>query len=144
MKELEKLYYKGGKLLWPAPGTTRITSGFGYRVDPFTGKPAGHNGLDIGANPPGTYGSPIVAAESGVVITAAYLRGYGNTVIINHGGGIWTLYGHNQKLLVKEGQEVKRGDTIALMGSTGRSTGPHVHFTVYKNQVPVDPMPYLK
>lgn len=149
--ELSKLYaekkrianpYSGGKLGMPIDSSYRVTSNFGVRIHPITGKKKAHNGIDFGA-PSGT---PIYAAESGVVIVSKYTSGYGNTVIIDHGNGLWTLYGHikNKGLLVSEGDEVKRGDKIALVGSTGNSTGPHLHFEVRKNEVPVNPSSYLK
>ena len=134
-------FYKGGLLAWPLPGYSprNITSPFGVRSDPFTGASASHKGIDIGV--PG--GSNIVAAEKGVVVVAEWVNGYGNTVVIDHGNGLRTLYGHARKLFVKEGQVVERGQKIAEVGSTGRSTGNHLHFEVHRNGVPVDPMPYL-
>lgn len=135
--------YKGGKLGLPIQsGTFTFTSGFGVRRDPFTGRSAGHNGVDLAA-PKGT---PILAAADGVVIFAGYSNGFGNTVMIKHSSEITTLYGHIREggIKVSVGQEVKRGQKIAEVGSTGRSTGNHCHFTVYKNDVAVDPMPYLR
>lgn len=135
--------YSGGKLGLPiAAGSFRFTSGFGMRRDPFTGRSAGHNGLDMAA-PKGT---PIYAAEAGIVIFAGYNRGFGNTVMIKHNEQITTLYAHIREggIKVKVGQAVKRGQKIAEVGSTGRSTGNHLHFTVYKNDVAVDPSPYLR
>lgn len=135
-------YYKGGKLGMPLRMEYRLTSDFGYRIHPIYHTKKLHTGLDM-AVPKGT---PIYAAESGRVITARYMSGYGNCVIIDHGGGLWTVYGHimNGGILVKEGQEVKRGEKIAQVGSTGDSTGNHLHFEVRKNSEPVDPKPYLK
>ncbi|MGG1664426.1 murein hydrolase activator EnvC family protein [Brevibacillus sp. NRS-1366] len=135
--------YKGGKLGLPvADGQFRFSSGFGVRSDPFTGRSAGHNGVDMAA-PKGT---TIMAAADGVVIFAGYSNGFGNTVMIKHSAEITTLYGHIREggIKVSVGQSVSRGQKIAEVGSTGRSTGNHVHFTVYKNDVAVNPMPYLK
>lgn len=134
--------YSGGKLKMPLEGDYRVTSNFGTRIHPITGKKKTHTGMDFGA-PSGT---SIYAAESGVVILSKYWSGYGNCIIIDHGNGLWTLYGHikNGGLLVEEGDSVKRGDKIALVGSTGNSTGPHLHFEVRKNEVAVNPATYLK
>jgi murein DD-endopeptidase MepM/ murein hydrolase activator NlpD len=141
LAEKKKLQWSGGKLAWPVPDSQRITSNFGMRIHPVTGQRKGHNGMDIGA-PKGT---TIVAAEDGTVIVAQYLRGYGNTVIIDHGSGLWTLYAHMSKISVGQGDSVKRGKTkIGEVGSTGRSTGNHLHFEVRKNEQPVDPRKYLK
>ncbi|HEY9726625.1 MAG TPA: peptidoglycan DD-metalloendopeptidase family protein [Chroococcales cyanobacterium] len=126
-----------GELINPSDGP--ITSGFGWRRHPILGYVRFHSGLDFGAS----YGSVIRAAESGRVIFAGWYSGYGNAVIINHGDGITTLYGHTSKLYVSEGQTVQVGQAIAAVGSTGLSTGPHLHFEVRKNGEPVDPMPYL-
>ncbi len=134
-----KVYYTGGKILWPVPSDGRITSPYGYRIHPITGVKTFHKGIDIPANS----GANIVAAESGKVITAAYLNGYGNTVIIDHGKGMSTLYAHNSSLQVKSGQEVTKGDVVALAGSTGFSTGPHLHFEVRINGATVDPKQYV-
>lgn len=133
----------GGQLHLPLPpGSFRYTSGFGVRTDPFTGKQAGHNGVDMAA-PKGT---PIYAAESGVVILAGLYSGYGNAIIIQHDETYSTLYAHIREggIMVKVGQVVERGQKIAEVGSTGRSTGNHLHFTVYKNDVAIDPMPLLR
>lgn len=132
--------YTGGKLGWPAPGHTRITSPFGYRVHPILKSKKLHTGIDIGA----PAGSSITAAGDGIVIHAGSLGGYGKTVMIDHGGGIVTLYAHNSRLAVGEGSRVKRGQVIANAGSTGLSTGPHLHFEVRKNGAYVDPLPWLK
>lgn len=116
-----------------------ISSGYGYRIDPFTGKRGWHPGIDFA----GKLGSPVIAVAAGVVTWAAKRGGYGNLVEINHGNGLVTRYGHNKKLLVHVGDVVKKGQEIALMGSTGRSTGPHCHFEVYKNGRPVNPKSYI-
>lgn len=131
--------YVGGKLGWPATGYYKITSPFGYRVHPILKTKKLHTGIDISV-PSGT---AIIAANSGTVIYSGYNGGYGNTVIIDHGGKISTLYAHNSKLLVKVGDEVEKGKAISKSGSTGLSTGPHLHFEVRENGQPVDPMKYL-
>ena len=132
--------YNGGIMAWPVPSCHTISSGYGGRIHPTTGKYKFHGGLDI----PGSYGSAIVAANSGKVIWAGN-RGdsYGNYVIIDHGGGVATLYGHSSKVLVSTGQSVSRGQRIANVGSTGRSTGPHCHFEVRINGSRVNPNPYV-
>ncbi|CAM3690794.1 peptidoglycan DD-metalloendopeptidase family protein [Cohnella lubricantis] len=138
-----KTYYTGGKLGLPLKASYRISSPFGYRTHPVTGeKEKLHTGIDM-AVPKGT---PIYAAESGVVITAQSVSGYGNTIIIDHGGGLWTLYGHIMPggILVKNGETVKRGEKIGLVGMTGTATGYHLHFEVRKDGKAVDPAPYLK
>jgi len=145
--ELSKLKYSG-VMKWPVPESNRVTSEFGMRTDPFTGKTTGHKGIDIGraSGTSSLYGADIVAAADGIVIVAQYVSGYGNTIMIDHGSGIWTVYGHirNGGTFVKVGQKVEKGDKIAEVGSTGRSTGPHLHFEVRKNNVPVNPWSYLK
>lgn len=132
--------YNGGIMAWPVPSCHTVSSGYGGRIHPTTGKYKFHGGLDI----PGSYGSAIVAANSGKVIWAGN-RGdsYGNYVIIDHGGGVSTLYGHSSKVLVRKGQRVSRGQRIANVGSTGRSTGPHCHFEVRINGSRVNPNPYV-
>lgn len=131
--------YVGGKLEWPVPGYYRITSQFGYRIHPILKTKKYHTGLDI-AVPAGT---AVHAANDGTVIYSGYYGGYGYAVIIDHGGQLSTLYAHNSKLLVKEGEKVKKGQVISMSGSTGLSTGPHLHFEVRKNGSPIDPNPYL-
>lgn len=126
-----------GKMIWPITGP--ITSEFGWRTHPIFGGQRFHSGLDIG----GDYGMEIHAAQTGVVSHAGWIDGYGNTVMIEHGGGIVTLYGHNESLAVNVGQIVNQGDVIAYCGSTGNSTGPHCHFEVRVNGEPVSPMDYL-
>lgn len=125
--------------LWPIPSSRRITDDFGYRKDPFTKKTALHYGIDIGAN----YGASIKAAASGKVIMAERKGGYGLVVKIDHGRGLVTVYGHASKILVKVGDTVEKGDVIAKVGSTGRSTGPHLHFEVLLYGTPVNPTQYV-
>ena len=126
-----------GSMIWPLYG--EITSEYGWRTHPIYGDSRYHSGVDIG----GDYGLPIVAAASGTVIYSGWISGYGYAVIIDHGGGLSTLYGHNESLAVGEGQAVSQGQVIAYCGSTGNSTGPHCHFEVRENGEPVDPMGYL-
>ena len=126
-----------GGMIWPLSGP--VTSEFGWRTHPIFGTARFHSGLDIG----GDYGLPIYAAASGTVIHAGWISGYGNTVIIDHGGGVTTLYGHNDSLNVGVGQTVSQGQVIAMCGSTGNSTGPHCHFEVRENGEPVSPYSYL-
>jgi murein DD-endopeptidase MepM/ murein hydrolase activator NlpD len=135
--------YSGGKFAYPLAKNALMTSDYGSRTDPITGKKGVfHKGIDLGA--PG--GTGILAAENGVVIVASWWSGYGNTVIIDHGNNTWTLYGHirNDGTVVKKGQTVKRGQKIAEVGSTGDSTGNHLHFEVRINEKQVDPKPYLR
>ncbi|NPV54341.1 MAG: M23 family metallopeptidase [Firmicutes bacterium] len=122
---------------WPVRGI--ITSRFGYRKSPFGGGKEFHDGLDIAAN----MSTPIVAAGSGRIIFTGWLAGYGRTVILDHGYGYRTQYSHASSILVKKGQRVKKGDAIARVGSTGRSTGPHLHFMVSVNGKLVDPLEVL-
>ena len=131
--------YIGGEFLWPAPGYKTITSPFGTRFHPILKTYRTHYGVDIGA----PTGANIVAANSGVVTTASYLSSYGNAVIIDHGGGISTIYAHGSEIVAKVGDQVNKGDIILKCGSTGLSTGPHLHFGVCVNGQYVDPMPYL-
>lgn len=126
-----------GAMIWPLAGP--ITSDFGWRTHPITGSQRFHSGIDIG----GDYGDPIYAAQAGTVEYAGWISGYGNAVIINHGGGISTLYGHCQSLDVSTGQSVAQGELIAECGSTGNSTGPHCHFEVRVSGEPVNPLEYL-
>lgn len=117
-----------------------ISSGYGWRTDPFTGLVSLHPGIDFAA----PAGSHVMAVATGIVIEAGEHSGYGNLVAINHGNGYVTRYGHNEKILVKVGQKVIKGQTIALLGSTGRSTGPHVHLEVLYNGVVVNPQQYIQ
>ena len=131
--------YIGGEFAWPVPGYTTITSKYGMRVHPITGQYKLHTGVDIGA----PRGANFIAANDGVVVKAEYNSAYGNMVIIDHGGGISTLYAHGDKILVEVGQTVKRGESVLVVGSTGYSTGPHAHFEVRINGVVTNPMPYI-
>lgn len=118
--------YAGGDFTWPSASSTRVTSEFGMRIHPILKVKKLHTGLDIGA----ASGTKVLAANSGNVIKAGWNNSYGNVVMIDHGGGIVTLYAHNSKLLVSTGDVVSKGQSIALVGSTGSSTGPHIHFEV--------------
>ena len=131
--------YIGGELEWPVPGYTRITSKYGMRTHPITGVYKLHTGVDIGA----PMGANFIAANDGIVTKASYNNAYGNMVIIDHGGGVSTLYAHGSEILVEVGQTVKRGEPVLKVGSTGYSTGPHAHFEVRLNGVVTDPMPYI-
>lgn len=126
-----------GQLGWPASG--EITSPFGYRTHPIWGTTIYHAGIDIGVDE----GVPVHAADGGTVVWSGWMGGYGYAVVIDHGNGLSTLYGHNSELVVSEGEAVGKGQVIAYAGSTGNSTGPHVHFEVRVNGDPVDPMGYL-
>lgn len=121
------------------PARGWFTSKFGYRISPFTGRPTMHQGLDIAAAP----GSPVYAPADGVVSFAGYDAGYGKLVSIDHGYGVITRFGHNSQIFVEVGQKVHRRDVIAAVGTTGRSTGPHCHYEVRVNGVPVDPHNYI-
>lgn len=131
--------YIGGELAWPVPGYTRISSKYGMRTHPITGVYKLHTGTDISA----PMGANFIAANDGIVIKAGYNGAYGNMVIIDHGGGISTLYAHGSQILVEVGQIVKRGEAVLKVGSTGYSTGPHAHFEVRLNGIVTDPMPYI-
>jgi murein DD-endopeptidase MepM/ murein hydrolase activator NlpD len=134
-RELNKQVYPEGRPVqegW-------ISSYFGRRADPFTGYSAVHKGLDF-AGPEGT---KITSVAAGLVTYAGERAGYGQMVEINHGNGLATRYCHNEKLLVKQGDMVRKGQDVALMGSTGRSTGPHLHFEVLKNGAQVDPLRFI-
>lgn len=129
--------YTGGTMVWPCPGNYSIASSFGMRKHPILRKYKMHTGIDISANK----GVSIIAAASGTVIISKYDKnGYGNYLVVDHGGGITTLYGHCSKLLVDVGDKVKAGQVIAKVGSTGLATGPHLHFEVRKNGVPTNPL----
>jgi murein DD-endopeptidase MepM/ murein hydrolase activator NlpD len=124
--------------LWPVEGI--ITGAFGERIDPFNGEGAFHSGVDIGA----TIGQPIIAPADGVVTFADFMGGYGRAVVIDHGHGISTRYGHMKSFAVFPGEHVHRGDTIGYVGDSGRSTGPHLHYEVRINDIPVNPHKYLR
>jgi murein DD-endopeptidase MepM/ murein hydrolase activator NlpD len=121
-------------------GAGAISSYFGQRMDPFTGEEGFHKGLDFA----GTAGEPVMAVAAGIVTWAGERSGYGTLVEINHGNGYITRYAHNESTLVTVGQSVSRGEHIALMGSTGHSTGPHVHFEVLHNGTQIDPLIFVK
>ncbi|NLN87395.1 MAG: peptidoglycan DD-metalloendopeptidase family protein [Syntrophomonadaceae bacterium] len=155
MKELEqasaeaeamilKLQGKGGSIgtgtyTWPTPGYTTITSAYGMRYHPILKVNKLHTGIDIGA----PSGAKIVAADSGKVIYSGWLGAYGNTVIVDHGAGLSTLYGHLSARQVEVGARVSKGQMIGKVGSTGWSTGPHLHFEVRKNGNPINPRSYI-
>ena len=128
-------------MIWPVGVEgTYITSPYGNRLHPIQGVYRYHDGIDIGN---AGYGAPVVAAADGVVTYTGVMGGYGNCVMINHGSGIVTLYGHGQEIKTTLGAVVKQGDIIMTVGSTGNSTGPHLHFEVRKNGLAVEPIPYL-
>ena len=128
----------GGQFLWPAAGP--LTSPYGWRTHPIFGDQRLHTGIDIGA----PYGAPVIAADDGTVTYAGVMSGYGNVIVVDHGGGIATTYNHLSAFSVGSGQQVGRGSPIAAVGCTGYCTGPHLHFEVRINGSPVDPMPYLQ
>ena len=131
--------YTGGLFAWPAPGYYTITSEYGMRLHPILKVYRSHSGLDIGA----PMGADIIAANDGVVIKSTYMSSYGNVVMIDHGGGVVTVYAHGSELVAKLGDTVKRGDIILKCGSTGWSTGPHLHFEIRINGKTIDPFPYI-
>lgn len=135
----KSVYTGNGQFAWPSDSSTRITSSYGYRTHPISGKQSLHRGIDIGA----ALGSNVLAAESGTVVTAGWNNSYGYYITISHGGGLVTLYAHNSKLLVSKGDKVTKGQVIAKCGSTGNSTGPHIHFEVQLNGALQNPMNYL-
>ncbi len=124
----------------PFPGELQITSGFGYRTDPFFGRPALHSGVDLREE----YGEPVHATAGGVVTVAGPSGGYGNMIEIDHGGGLSTRYGHLSHIGVATGQQVAAGAVIGRVGSTGRSTGPHLHYEVREGGEAIDPSRFLK
>jgi murein DD-endopeptidase MepM/ murein hydrolase activator NlpD len=123
--------------IWPAKGW--LSSAFGYRESPFTGEKEFHQGIDVSTRT----GAPIMASADGVVLFTGWDRGYGRVVVIKHGQGFETKYAHLKKSVVKRGQHVKRGETIGLVGASGRTTGPHLHYEVHLNGVPVNPIRYV-
>lgn len=131
--------YVGGKMAWPTPGNYKVTSPYGYRIHPVYGTKKLHTGVDISA----PRNAPVVAAQDGTVIMAEYYFGYGKTIMIDHGGGYVTLYGHNNALVASVGQKVTKGQQIAKVGSTGTSTGNHCHFEVRLKGKIIDPMPWI-
>ncbi len=124
--------------LWPVEG--QVTGSFGERIDPFNGEGAFHSGVDIGSN----YGAKIIAPADGVVTFTDSMGGYGKAIMIDHGNGISTRYGHLSGFAVTAGQHVHRGDLIGFVGASGRSTGPHLHYEVRINDTPVNPYKYLR
>lgn len=132
--------YVGGEMMWPVPGNYTISSPFGNRLHPISKTYKMHTGIDISCS----RNSDVVAAQSGTVIYSGWYGGYGKVIILDHGGGYTTLYGHNDGLVGKVGQKVNKGDLIAKSGSTGYSTGPHCHFEVRVNGDYVDPEKYVK
>lgn len=124
--------------LWPVEG--QITGSFGERIDPFNGEGAFHSGVDISSQ----VGTPVIAPADGVVTFADFMGGYGRAVMLDHGHGISTRYGHLSSFAVVAGQTISRGDTIGYVGQSGRSTGPHLHYEVRINDVPVNPYKYLR
>ena len=139
-----ELSYTGGVMIWPTLRSGYITSPFGNRMHPIQGIIKSHHGIDIS----GAIGTPVYAAADGVIIYSGWMGGYGNTIMIDHGvdgngNKVISLYGHSNKLLKNVGEIVKQGDTILEIGSTGNSTGPHLHFEIRENGIPVDPKKYL-
>lgn len=131
--------YSGGAFVWPCPSSTRVTSDYGNRLSPTSGASSNHKGIDVGAS----YGADIVAAADGKVKVASYSSSAGNYVMIDHGGGLYTVYMHASSLTVSAGQSVSAGQVIAKVGSTGISTGNHLHFGVSLNGSYVNPWSYL-
>jgi len=141
LQEAEKIAYlrRITPSIYPTT-STQVTSSFGYRRDPFTRRSAYHKGIDFG----GDIGDPIFATADGQVARTGYDRAMGNYIYVKHGNGLETVYMHLTKSLVKKGQNVKKGEKIGTLGSTGRSTGPHLHYEVHKNGEAINPKPYIK
>jgi murein DD-endopeptidase MepM/ murein hydrolase activator NlpD len=135
--EDKRSLYASTPSVWPVRGW--VTSPFGNRTSPFSGILKFHEGMDIAAQT----GTPVVAPADGVIIKAGFSTGYGNMVEISHGYGLRTIFGHNSRLNVKAGQRVRRGDVISYVGDTGSSTGPHLHYEVRVNGLPVNPVKYM-
>jgi murein DD-endopeptidase MepM/ murein hydrolase activator NlpD len=135
--EDQKMLLASTPSIWPTKGW--MSSRFGYRISPFTGKKEFHKGIDVAAR----MSAPIVAPADGMVSFTGRDGGYGRVVTVRHGYGLMTKYAHLKKALVKKGQRVKRGETIALVGNSGRSTGPHLHYEVHLNNMAVDPLRYI-
>ncbi len=131
--------YIGGKFIWPTPGYSTVTSAFGMRTHPITGIYKLHSGMDIGA----PYGTNFLAANDGVVAKAGYNSAYGNMVMIDHGGGVVTLYAHGSSIEVQEGDIVRQGQTVLKVGMTGYATGPHAHFEIIVNGQYLNPADYI-
>ena len=141
IKELSKAQYVGGTFLWPVPEYTKITSYYGPRTHPVTGKVNSfHSGVDLAA----AYGKNVLAANSGTIIISGYNSVYGEYIVIDHGGGYSTMYGHMSKRAVSQNKAVKKGDVIGYIGSTGLSTGNHLHFEIRVNGSSEDPMGHFK
>lgn len=137
-----KLDYAGGQMIWPLPADRTLPTGgglYGMRIHPIFGVWKMHTGIDIGS----PWDANILAVNDGVVLKAGFSSGYGNRIVIDHGGGFVTLYAHGNTILVKEGEAVTKGQVIMLAGSTGYSTGPHLHFEVFVNAERVDPLLYV-
>ncbi len=123
--------------IWPVRGW--VTSGFGYRISPFTDKKEAHDGIDIATR----MNAPVIAPADGIVVRTGRDMSYGNVLEVDHGYGVVTRYGHNSRVLLNMGERVKRGHVIAEVGNTGRSTGPHLHYEVMVNSIPVNPVNYI-
>jgi murein DD-endopeptidase MepM/ murein hydrolase activator NlpD len=123
--------------MWPVRG--QISAGFGQRLDPFSGEGVFHSGVDIRV----PFGTRVEVGGDGIILQAGFDGGYGNDIIVDHGNGMTTKYGHLSKIFVVVGQEVKRGQVIGAVGMTGKTTGPHLHYEVLVNDTPVNPMKYL-
>ena len=138
-EQLKQQQVKGtGSFIWPTPSSNRVTSRYGNRKHPIFKDYRMHNGIDIGAK----HGASVMAADGGVIIISEYSSSYGNYIVISHGNGMTSLYAHLSKRLVKEGDKVTQGQKIGLVGSTGNSTGPHLHYEISKNGSRVNPLTY--